>query len=283
MKDLPIRTLVAVVLLALLAAVLIFGGWVQAAVLGAFSVIGVLEVQNVFRKKELKPFIIPQAILGGGMFLLLFTLPTIYAFCAFVLAFLAVAVERILNKNRTNADVAASLAVFAYPLLPFAFFGLVGFRAGADGALSRIALLSVFASVIMADNAAYMVGSLIGKKKLCPAISPNKTVEGGVAGLVGGALGGVIAYFAQFLWLESSLIPLHFMIIICFIAGLIGQFGDLFASTFKRWAGIKDFGNLFPGHGGILDRLDSALFAAPVIYFAFALLYGSFNTLNICF
>ncbi len=272
MKDLPIRTLVAVGLLALLAAVLIFGGWVQAAVLGVFSVLAVFEMKNIFREKGLKPFIIPHLILGGCMFAMLFKLPAICTFFAFTAAFLAVAIERVLNKDRTNADAAASLAILIYPLLPFSFFGLIGFGTAQAQTFSRIALLSIFASVTMADNAAYMFGSLLGKHKLCPAISPNKTVEGGIAGLFGGALGGVIAYFAQYLWISSGLVPLWWMIVICFIAGLIGQFGDLFASTFKRWAGVKDFSNLFPGHGGILDRLDSALFAAPVIYFGLTLL-----------
>lgn len=118
------------------------------------------------------------------------------------------------------------------------------------------------------DNTAYMVGSLFGKHKLCPYISPNKTVEGAVSGVVGGALGGVVVYFAQKLWgLDVSLVTL---IAVCFIAGIVGQFGDLLASTFKRWAGVKDYSNLFPGHGGVMDRLDSAMVAAPIVAVAFA-------------
>lgn len=269
MKDLPLRTLVAVGLLGLLALVAIFGGWIQAIVLGFFSAIAVFEMRGVFRAKGIEPFIIPPVILGAAMFVILFKLGSIWLFAAFTLAFLAIAIERILNKKRTNEDAVASIAILAYPLAPLCFFGLIGFNMNG---FARLALLTVFASVIMSDNTAYMVGSLIGKRKLCPVISPNKTVEGGVAGLIGGALGGVIIYFVQPLLNCQSVIPLWILIVICFTAGLVGQFGDLFASTFKRWAGIKDFGKIFPGHGGIIDRLDSALFAAPIVYFALRLL-----------
>ena len=271
MKDLPIRILVAAALLGLLALVLFFGGWVQAAVLGLFCCLSVFEMRSVFRAKELDPFVIPQAVLGAALFILMYLLGNGWVLAAFMLAFLAVAIERIFNKKRTNDDVLASLVILLYPILPFAFLGLVGFETGA-ASLSRLALLCIFAGVCMADNGAYLVGSLMGKHKLCPVISPNKTVEGAIGGLVGGALGGVIAYFAQFIWTGSRIIPMPAVIVICFLAGLVGQFGDLFASTFKRWAGIKDFSHIFPGHGGIIDRLDSALFAAPLVYFAIRLI-----------
>ncbi|MBQ7060684.1 MAG: phosphatidate cytidylyltransferase [Clostridia bacterium] len=269
MKDLPLRTGVAVLLLGLLALVLIFGGWIQCAVLGLFSALAVFEMRGVFRAKGIEPFVIPQTVLGAVMFAVLYKLGTTWLFCAFTLAFLAIAIERIINKKRTNEDLVAAILILAYPIAPLSFFGLIGFDMQG---LTRLALLTIFVSVIMSDNTAYMVGSLFGKHKLSPVISPNKTVEGGVAGLIGGAVGGVIVYFAQFLWMKGNTVSLPALIVICFTAGLIGQFGDLFASTFKRWAGIKDFGKIFPGHGGIIDRLDSALFAAPVIYFAFILL-----------
>lgn len=269
MKDLPLRTGVAVLLLGLLALVLIFGGWIQCAVLGLFAALAVFEMRGVFRAKGMEPFVIPQTVLGAVMFAVLYKLGTTWLFCAFTLAFLAIAIERIINKKRTNEDLVAAILILAYPIAPLSFFGFIGFDMQG---LTRLALLTIFVSVIMSDNTAYMVGSLFGKHKLSPVISPNKTVEGGVAGLIGGAVGGVIVYFMQFLWMKGNTVSLPALIVICFTAGLIGQFGDLFASTFKRWAGIKDFGKIFPGHGGIIDRLDSALFAAPVIYFAFILL-----------
>jgi CDP-diglyceride synthetase len=264
MKDLPLRTLVAFALLTLLGLVIWLGGWVEAAVLGLFSAVAVYEMQGLFNEKDIHPFVIPLLILGAGMFAVLYALGRLWFAGLFFLAFLAIAFERIFNKNRTNSDVAASLTILVYPLALFACFGLIGF--GRED-YSRLALLCIIVSVCLSDTFAYFVGSMLGRHKLCPAISPKKSVEGAVGGLIGGALGGVIVYFAQKLWsFPPASLPL--LIGVCFLAGLVGQFGDLFSSTFKRWAGIKDFGKIFPGHGGIMDRVDSALFAAPVVFFA---------------
>ena len=266
MKDLPLRTIIAILLLGLLALVLYFGGWVQAAVLGILTSFAVFEMRKMYEKKGIRPFIVPHMILALSMFAVLYAWGVIYVAALGFLAFLAVMIERILNKNRNNEDLTAAFSIFVYPLSLMLCFGLLGFE---NNDTSRVALLCCFAGPAMADNTAYMVGSLIGKHKLCPAISPNKTVEGAVSGLIGGALGGVIVYFVQRLWgLDISLPAL---IIICFVGGTIGQFGDLLASSYKRFSGIKDYGHIFPGHGGIMDRLDSAMIAAPFVTLVFKL------------
>jgi phosphatidate cytidylyltransferase len=112
------------------------------------------------------------------------------------------------------------------------------------------------------DTAAYYVGSSMGRRKLLPGISPNKTVEGALAGLLGNVVGaqayGVILFPG---WAALLGIPLALLV------GTVGQLGDLSESMLKRSAGIKDSGELLPGHGGILDRLDSLLFAVPVTYY----------------
>ena len=257
MKDLPVRTLIAVLLIGLLCLVAWFGGWVQAAVLGLFTVAAVYEMFTIFVKRGIRPAVLPQILLGGSMFAVMYKFGARFILPLAAAAFVAIMVERILNARRTNEDLIASLALLVYPVSLLACFGLVGFG---RNDISRAAFLCIFAGPCMADNTAYMVGSLFGKHKLCPYISPNKTVEGAVSGVVGGALGGGIVYFAQKLWgLDVSLVTL---IAVCFIAGIVGQFGDLLASTFKRWAGVKDYSNLFPGHGGVMDRLDSAMVAA---------------------
>lgn len=266
MQDLPVRTAVAVVLIALLLCVIWFGGWVEAIVLGLFAAVGVYEMRNIFRKRGLRPFVLPQVIMGLCMFIILFKFGLLYTFALAVTAFLAVVIERIMNPKRTNDDLVASLMLFVYPAIGLISLALCGFE---KDSLSRLALFCCFAGPIMADNAAYLVGSAIGKHKLCPSISPNKTIEGAVAGLIGGALGGVLAYFVQKLW--GFDVEMWKLILVCFIGGGIGQFGDLLSSTFKRWAGVKDFGNIFPGHGGVMDRIDSYLTAAPVVFLFFSM------------
>ena len=114
----------------------------------------------------------------------------------------------------------------------------------------------------MGDSGAYFVGKAIGRRKLLPAISPNKTVEGAVGGLGASLLTG-FACTSTFL---SELSGVHCFTLTLSLA-VAGQVGDLCESTFKRIRGVKDSGNLLPGHGGILDRIDSLLFAAPVAYY----------------
>lgn len=110
------------------------------------------------------------------------------------------------------------------------------------------------------DTCAYCVGVLIGKHKMAPVLSPKKSIEGAVGGVAGAVLLGVIyAFFTKGGMVEYG--------IICSVGALISMVGDLAASAIKRNQGIKDYGKLIPGHGGILDRFDSVIFTAPVIYY----------------
>lgn len=119
----------------------------------------------------------------------------------------------------------------------------------------------VFITAFGTDIFAYFAGVTLGKHKLCPKISPKKSIEGSI----GGMLGSII------LCLVFSMIFAKNMMIHCIIIGALGgivsQFGDLTASIFKRKMGIKDYGNLIPGHGGIMDRFDSVLFTGPMVYY----------------
>jgi phosphatidate cytidylyltransferase len=120
---------------------------------------------------------------------------------------------------------------------------------------------AIIATIFLGDTGAYYAGRQYGKHKLCPSVSPGKTVEGALGGLAANVLAGIVCKLAFALpipWI--GVIPFFISI------GAAGQLGDLFESIFKRSGNIKDSGNILPGHGGILDRIDALLFALPVAY-----------------
>ncbi|MBW1758934.1 MAG: phosphatidate cytidylyltransferase [Deltaproteobacteria bacterium] len=142
--------------------------------------------------------------------------------------------------------------------IPLLLSYLVLIRNGIDGISWIFLLLCV---VFAGDTGAYYIGSYFGRHKLCPAVSPGKTIEGSIGGLTANvAIGALIKSFfmPQLSWGLSIL----FFILV----GIVGQAGDLFESELKRSGDAKDSGTIFPGHGGVLDRIDSLLFAAPLAY-----------------
>jgi phosphatidate cytidylyltransferase len=119
----------------------------------------------------------------------------------------------------------------------------------------------MMATIVISDSAQYYTGRALGRRPLAPAISPKKTVEGAVGGLVFGTLAFVVG--ARFVFGAA---PALLVTLVGASIAALGIVGDLFESLLKRSAGVKDSGTLIPGHGGILDRIDSWLFAAPVYY-----------------
>ncbi|MFC1857320.1 phosphatidate cytidylyltransferase [Thermodesulfobacteriota bacterium] len=135
---------------------------------------------------------------------------------------------------------------------------LILIRNGVNG---DIWILSYLFIIFAGDTGAFFVGTYLGRHKLCPAVSPGKTIEGAVGGLVANLA------MAAILKLLVLAISWHVCILFSLAVGSVGQAGDLFESEIKRSANIKDSGGILPGHGGMLDRIDALLFAAPVAYF----------------
>ena len=123
----------------------------------------------------------------------------------------------------------------------------------------------VFVIAFSTDTAAYFVGRAIGKTKLAPEISPKKTIAGAVGGLIASALFMVLYGIIMKFGFQMDL-PVYLYAAVGFVGSIAGQCGDLTASMIKRKMGIKDFGKILPGHGGILDRFDSILFIIPLVY-----------------
>ena len=159
--------------------------------------------------------------------------------------------------NHTELDIGKIALIYGFPV-PFALaFYFLNVIISADSGIYYLLLLLNFSSVC--DMGAYFTGVTLGKHKLCPSLSPKKTVEGAIGGIASSLVFTVIITlsFGRSIWL-----PLILTIPLC----VLGMLGDLFASAIKRSVGLKDYGNLIPGHGGIMDRVDSIIMIAPLMF-----------------
>ncbi|WP_307738986.1 phosphatidate cytidylyltransferase [uncultured Parolsenella sp.] len=162
---------------------------------------------------------------------------------------------------RSNLSDAA-VTVFGAVYTGLLYSSIVTIRAAAPGLEGALLALGAMGSVWVNDATAYIVGSKLGRRKLAPRISPNKSWEGMIGGLVGSC-----AVWALVWWLGVLGVSLPLALLAGILCGVTGVIGDLFESRLKRSVGVKDSGNLIPGHGGLLDRSDSMLFASMTAYF----------------
>lgn len=181
--------------------------------------------------------------------------------------FMAVCLMRLARKGEINAAFQDIGYTFLGPLYVGLLLGhLFLLRAMEAG---REWILILFFTIWMCDIAAFYTGLSIGRHKLYPEISPNKTIEGAIGGILGSL---IVVAVAKFWYLNQ----LNLMDVFAIAIGVsvMGQLGDLCESMFKRAASVKDSGGLIPGHGGILDRFDSILFAAPFLYYYLTFIKG---------
>ena len=162
-------------------------------------------------------------------------------------------------KNHKDMNLAAIVMLCAMPFFVVGAFSCLGSVINYNNGLYYLLLLFNFSSIC--DMGAYFVGVTIGKHKLCPNISPKKTIEGAVGGILSSVVFSLVFVFV-FSKTDKLLATLLLTVPFC----IVGMIGDLFASAIKRSVGLKDYSNLIPGHGGILDRLDSMLLISPVVY-----------------
>lgn len=157
-------------------------------------------------------------------------------------------------------------SLFAYLYIPWLFGYIVTLRYTPDGVLGVWYLTLPMLAIVASDVGAYAIGSWLGRRKLAPLISPNKTVEGSLGGLILSV--GVVAAATFLLERVAHLhVDLYDGLLFSLLVGSAAQLGDLFESLVKRWVGVKDAGIFLPGQGGVLDRIDSTLFAVPVTYY----------------
>ena len=156
-------------------------------------------------------------------------------------------------------DISKIAMICGMPLIFSFAFSTISSMVLATGGIYYLLLAINFSCIC--DIGAYLVGVNLGKTKLCPKISPNKTVEGALGGMIASVFAGLVITLC-FGYFDKLLPVLLLSIPLC----AVGIAGDLFASVIKRKSDLKDFGNIIPGHGGIIDRLDSVLFVAPLLY-----------------
>jgi phosphatidate cytidylyltransferase len=230
-------------------------------------------------------FLLPQPALVALVALLVFAAALEWArlcrlatMSAMVYAAVLTALYILLHNLGIERELFALAALFWIAVVPVwmwrglqpahtTWLGAAGFAVLLPAALALVTLtplevLLVLVLVWIADTAAYFIGRAWGRRKLAPSISPGKTWEGAIGGVVAALAMATLAHF----WFFREL-PLKYMLPLAAVMTLVGILGDLAESALKRGAGAKDAANILPGHGGILDRLDSLLFNAPLIYY----------------
>ena len=267
------RILVAVVGIPLLLLVLCWAPhWATAALLAALGIIGAHEllaaVSGPEKTKSLWVLAGVQAVLtvfstyaemDAYKGTVLAAVPWLLCASIALLFFLAVRWYGRENAIAFQDICAVLLGGVAIPLAMSCLLRLRLLTYG--GGLVLMPLVAAF----MSDSAALFTGMACGKHKLAPKASPKKTVEGAVGGLIGGVLGMVI-FRIVFYFITVEPLSIGWCMVIGLVGAFMGQLGDLSFSIIKRQFGIKDYGRLLPGHGGVLDRFDSVSFAAPVVW-----------------
>lgn len=255
------RILSAVIGLPLVFAALIMGGWYLRLFLVAISLIGLYEFYAVFKNTEIRPinFIGYGAVLFFYIFS--YTYDSIDLFV--ILSVVIFSIPVVLHKYNLK-DTSITIMGIIYVI----FFSYIGKIRDIKGGYLLVWLIFIISW--LTDTFAYFIGKRIGKNKLCPSISPNKTFEGSVGGIIGSLVGCLLF---TYLFRGKLELNYYYIIFLSIIGSIVAQIGDLFASFIKRNCNTKDFSKIIPGHGGILDRFDSILFVSPCIYIFFTYLY----------
>ena len=257
------RVISGLIMLPLLV-ILYLGGYVLFAACLLIGVLGVREFYKGFETMGLKPNFILACIAAVALYGLELLGERYEWYMLWFFGVVLVSLLYLFNIEARKLEAAMATITGIFYVIFFSFHVTLTEQTGPYGNLVWLIVITAFGTDVMA----YFSGYLLGKHKLCPKISPKKTIEGSVGGILGSViLSGLFGYFFM------PEILFHCLAIGA-LGGVVSQFGDLTASIFKRKMGIKDYGNLIPGHGGILDRFDSVLFTGPMVYYYIVLVIG---------
>lgn len=262
------RLLSGIVLVIIMGLCFYFGGFLLATVIGIVSLIGMNEYYKAVKLLDEGKIINPLTAVGYLGSIALFVLIVLdkaevrnMIFVPIVTCSIMLCVYVFTFPKYRIENIVSAFFGFCYVPLLMCFVYLT--REMSDGIY--LVWLVFFASWI-SDTFAYLTGMLLGKHKLAPILSPKKSIEGAVGGVFFAALlSGIYGYLIQG-YLQSNFPVVITFVVVCAVGACFSQVGDLAASAIKRNFEIKDYGKLIPGHGGILDRFDSVIFAAPMVY-----------------
>jgi phosphatidate cytidylyltransferase len=288
LSELAKRVAVAAVGIPAVLALVYLGGWFLALPLAALAVLGVLELDRIAKAVGVRPLTVLAGAGAAALVLLAAWHPSFATYAPWALATLGlVAASSILGAlwrrgptDRPLESAGVTLFGVAYVGLPLSFVPLLlalptgrSWAASGGDAWAGLAVIALpLASTWVGDACAYFAGSAWGKAKLAPSISPNKSWVGFWADLAGGAAAAAAWYALAAPVVPGLALGLPVVLSIGALLGLGAVVGDLAESLLKRQAGVKDSGTFFPGHGGVLDRLDALLVTLPLAYVALALL-----------
>ena len=252
------RLISGIVLVIIALATIISGSWILFFTLLAVSLIGMRELYKVMKVSDEHVTVLELVVYLGAVLYYIAMKADFgnYGTMAIIISMILILFVYVFGYPKYHAEqVMAAFFGVVYVAVMLSFIYLT--RSLPDG---KFLVWLIFLCSWGCDTCAYCVGMLIGKHKMAPVLSPKKSIEGAVGGVAGAALLGVIyAAATQGKMAEYALI--------CAVGALISMVGDLAASAIKRNQNIKDYGKLIPGHGGILDRFDSVIITAPVIYY----------------
>lgn len=275
------RAITGTVFVLVLVSAIILGGWYMQILFGIIAGVGLYEFYSLFDKSETKPQKILGTLIGAGLYFdLIFTrnlafgahkLFILITVGIVLLSFIIISINELFRKSQKPFEsIALTIVGIFYLVFPF---WLLTFLFGPDDNVNNVydfwPILSLFILIWCNDTFAYLTGRLLGKHKLFERISPKKTWEGFIGGIVFAIIAGVLmAYLLE--WSYAKMITYGVVV------GVIGTTGDLVESMLKRSVNVKDSGNILPGHGGILDRFDAVLFVVPVVFFLENFVFNQF-------
>ncbi|GFI37498.1 phosphatidate cytidylyltransferase [Lachnospiraceae bacterium] len=262
------RLISGIVLVIILIATVGYGGNVLFAAVGLISLIGMSELYKISKVQGRLPGIVGYVAAVCYYGLLFFDRREFLTMISVLFLVLLMAVYVFSYPEYMAGQIMTVFFGFFYVAVMLSY--VYQTRMLTEGS---VVVWLIFLSSWGCDTCAYCVGVLFGKHKMAPKLSPKKSVEGGIGGVAGAALLGALFAMAVNRWGGQATDPLYYALI-CGAGGVISQIGDLAASGIKRNHDIKDYGKLIPGHGGILDRFDSVIFTAPVIYYLAVLFAG---------